>query len=154
MGEKAPPTGCCVALSHASISGPQLLAKFNKGVNTVVSKAEIPKCEAVYFWGMQDNAIRYTDKIALNTLYSKSQAFLVARMVKNPLAMGDRILIPWIRKIPWKMAAHSVILPGNPIDKEAWWATAHRVAESQIRLSDSTTHSNHSRRKRSDARVS
>ena len=28
---------------------------------------------------------------------------------------------------------------GNPMDKEAWWATVHRVAESQIKLSNSTT---------------
>lgn len=57
---------------------------------------------------MQDNAIRYTDK-ALNTLYSKSQAFLVARMVKNPPGnAGDRILTPGSGRSPAEeMAAHS-----------------------------------------------
>ena len=28
---------------------------------------------------------------------------------------------------------------GNPMDKGAWWATVYRVAESQIKLSNSTT---------------
>ena len=33
------------------------------------------------------------------------------------------------------MATHSSFLPGNPMEKGAWWATVHRVAKSQTRLS-------------------
>ena len=28
---------------------------------------------------------------------------------------------------------------GNPMDREAWWATVHGLAKSQVRLSNSTT---------------
>ena len=35
------------------------------------------------------------------------------------------------------MATHSGILAWRtPMDKEAWWATVHRVAKNQTRLSD------------------
>ena len=39
---------------------------------------------------------------------------------------------PWVRKIPWRKAwkptQYSCL--ENPMDREAWWATAHRVAKS------------------------
>ena len=34
------------------------------------------------------------------------------------------------------MAMCSIFLPGDPIDREVWWATVHWVAKSQTRLSD------------------
>ena len=37
-----------------------------------------------------------------------------------------------------EMATHSTILAENPLDGGAWWATVHRVAKSQTRLSDFT----------------
>ena len=45
---------------------------------------------------------------------------------------------PWVRKIPWrrKWQPIPVFLPGNPMDRGAWWATVHEVTKSQTRLSD------------------
>ena len=34
------------------------------------------------------------------------------------------------------MATHSSILVENPMDREAWWPTVHRVAKNQTRLSN------------------
>ena len=34
------------------------------------------------------------------------------------------------------MAPTPVLLPGNPMDRGAWWATVHGVARSRTRLSD------------------
>ena len=57
---------------------------------------------------------------------------------------------PWVRKIPWrrrKWQPTPVFLPGelrgqrsleNSVDRGAWCATVHRVAESQTRLSTHT----------------
>ena len=44
---------------------------------------------------------------------------------------------PWVGKIPWrrKWQPTPVLLPGNPMDREAWWVTFHGVAKSQTRLS-------------------
>ena len=38
---------------------------------------------------------------------------------------------PWVRKIPWirKWQPATVFLPGNSMDREAWQATVHGVAE-------------------------
>ena len=36
------------------------------------------------------------------------------------------------------MAPTPVLLPGNPMDRGAWWATVHGVARSRTRLSDFT----------------
>ena len=40
----------------------------------------------------------------------------------------------WVRKIPWKRAWQPtpVFLLENPMDKGAWWAIVHRVAESDM----------------------
>ena len=37
----------------------------------------------------------------------------------------------WVRKIPWRMKWQltPVFLPGNPMDREAWWVTVHGVAK-------------------------
>ena len=40
-------------------------------------------------------------------------------------------LYPGAWKIPWrrKWQPTPVFLPGNPMDREAWWATVHGVAK-------------------------
>ena len=65
--------------------------------------------------------------------------FLVAQMVKNPPVMQET----WVRSLGWEdsleegMATHSSILAWRlPMDRGAWRATAHGVANSQTRLSD------------------
>ena len=62
-----------------------------------------------------------------------SRASLVAQMVKNLPAMWET----WVQSLGWEdllekgMAAHSRILDWRiPIDRGAWWATVHGVAES------------------------
>ena len=57
-------------------------------------------------------------------------------MVKDPPAhagdTGDAGSIPWVGKIPWRRGwkPTPVFLPGNPMDRGAWQATAHSVAKS------------------------
>ena len=67
-----------------------------------------------------------------------SWASLVAQTVKNLPAMQET----WLRSLGWEepqeegMAIHCSILAWRiPIDSRAWWATVHRVAKSQTRLS-------------------
>ena len=66
-----------------------------------------------------------------------SWASTVAQMIKNPPAMWET----WFRSLGWEdpldegMATHSSILAWRiPMDREAWWATVHGVAQSQIQL--------------------
>ena len=62
-------------------------------------------------------------------LYGVSQ---VAQLVKNlPANEGDARdrFDPQLRKIPQCSCL------GNPMDREAWWATVHGVAKSRTRLS-------------------
>ena len=61
-------------------------------------------------------------------------ASLVAQMVKNPPAMRDT----WVQSLSWEdsledgMATHFSILAWRiPMDRDAWWATVHRVAKSE-----------------------
>ena len=71
--------------------------------------------------------------------YWASQVELV---VKSPPAnagdVRDNGLDPWVRKIPWRRAWQStpVFLLENPMDRKAWWATVHGVAQSWTQLSD------------------
>ena len=67
-----------------------------------------------------------------------SWASLVALMVKNPPAMWEA----WVWSLHWEhplekdMAMHSRIIAWRiPMDRGAWWAIAHGVAKSCIRLS-------------------
>ena len=62
-----------------------------------------------------------------------SGASLVTQLVKNMPAM----LETWVwslvgKKVPWrrKWQPTSVFMPENFMDSGAWWATVHRVAES------------------------
>ena len=58
--------------------------------------------------------------------------------VKNPpansRAVGDVGSNPWVGKIPWrkKWQPLQYSYQENPIDKGAWWATIHGVAESDM----------------------
>ena len=68
-----------------------------------------------------------------------SWASLVAQMVKNPPAMQET----WVQSLGWDepleegMASHSSILAWRiPMDRGAWQATVHEVAESRTWLSN------------------
>ena len=52
---------------------------------------------------------------------------------------------PWVRKIPWRGNDNPLQYSclGNPMDIEAWRATVHGVANSQMRLSEHTCISLH-----------
>ena len=59
---------------------------------------------------------------------------LVAQMVMNPPAVEET----WVQSLGWEdpleegMATHSSILAWRiPMDREAWWATVHRVTKSR-----------------------
>ena len=45
---------------------------------------------------------------------------------------------PWVGKIPWRREWQPtpVFLPGESMDRGSWWATVHRVANSQTLLID------------------
>ena len=49
---------------------------------------------------------------------------------------------PLVGKIPWRRSWQPtpVLLPENPMDRGAWWATIHGVAKGQTGLRDSHTH--------------
>ena len=60
-------------------------------------------------------------------------------MVKNPSAYeGDVDLIPGLERSPGEGSDSPLQYSclGNSMDSGAWWATVHRVAKSQKRLSD------------------
>ena len=63
-------------------------------------------------------------------------------MVKNLPAnagdIGDAGLIPGLGRSLGGGNGNSLQYSclGNPMDREAWWATVHGVADSQIQLSD------------------
>ena len=51
---------------------------------------------------------------------------------------------PWVKEIGNPLQYSCL---GNPMDRGAWWTTVHRVAKSQMRLSDWTTTSHSSMHK-------
>ena len=59
---------------------------------------------------------------------------LVVKNMKNmPANAGDiHGLDPWVEKIPWKRAWQPLQYLENPMDREAWWGTVHRVKESDM----------------------
>ena len=70
------------------------------------------------------------------------KGFPAGLAVKNLLAMQ----VTWVQSLGWEdpleegMATHSSVLGEycleNLMDREAWWATVHRVSRSWARLSD------------------
>ena len=63
----------------------------------------------------------------------------MAQLVKNLPAMQET----WVPSLGWEdrleegMATHSSILAWRiPMDREAWWATVHGVAQSRTPLND------------------
>ena len=56
-------------------------------------------------------------------------------VVKNLAAVQEM----WVRKIPWtrKQQPIPVLLPGESMDRGAWWVTVHGVVRSRTRLSNS-----------------
>ena len=50
-------------------------------------------------------------------------------------------LDPWVGKFPWRREWVAISCLENPMDRGTWWATVHRVAQSQIRLKFLSTHS-------------
>ena len=70
----------------------------------------------------------------------------VALVVKNLRAnAGDmrRGFDPWVRRIPWGRAHDhplSCLCLENPMDRGAWQASVHRVAQSQTQLKRLSTH--------------
>ena len=58
--------------------------------------------------------------------------FLGGSVLKNPLAKArDTAFNLWVGKIPWrrKWQPTLVFLPGNPLDRGAWWAAVHGVTK-------------------------
>ena len=68
------------------------------------------------------------------------EASLVAQLVKNPPAKAgdtrDTGSIPGSRKSPGRGYGNPLQYPDleNPMDRGVWWATVHRVTNSQTRL--------------------
>ena len=67
-------------------------------------------------------------------------------VVKNPPAMQE-LQEMWVQSLGQEdalvenMAAHSSLLAWRiPMDRGAWWATAHRLSESQILLKQLSMH--------------
>ena len=58
---------------------------------------------------------------------------LAAQMVKNPSAIQETQVHPWVGRIPWRREwlTCSIFCLGNPMDRGAWWATVHGVTKSQ-----------------------
>ena len=72
-----------------------------------------------------------------------SGASLVAQPVKNPPAMQETPVqfLGWEDPLEEGMATHfSIFGLENPMDREAWQAMVHRVAKSQTRLKQLSTH--------------
>ena len=66
-------------------------------------------------------------------------ASLIAQVVKNLLVMQETHVwsLGWEDLLEKGMAAQSSILAWRiPMDRRAWWATVHRVAESWTQLND------------------
>ena len=62
----------------------------------------------------------------------------MAQIVSIYLQLMRPVFDPWVEEIPWRKEWHptSVFLPGEYMDREAWWTTVHGVTMNQTRLSD------------------
>ena len=63
-------------------------------------------------------------------------SFQVVLVVKNPPVKCRKLTMrhefdPWVGKFPWRRAWQPtpVFLPGESMDRGAWWATVHRVIQ-------------------------
>ena len=65
----------------------------------------------------------------------------MALLVQNPLSKADvrdrEEFDLWARKIPWRRKWYPtpIFLPGDPMDRGAWWNAVHGVTKSQTQLS-------------------
>ena len=75
------------------------------------------------------------DTYATDTMYKIDRASQV--VLVNPPPM-----LVWVRKIPWRRAWQPLeyFCLENSMDRGAWQAIVHRVAESQIQLKRLSTH--------------
>ena len=62
---------------------------------------------------------------------------------KEPACQWRRLkrlwLDPWVGKIPWRKWQPTPVCLENPMDRGAWWATVHGVAQSRTRLKQLST---------------
>ena len=74
--------------------------------------------------------------ILFGTLCAFCKASQVAQWVKNPPAMQEMLLDPWVRKIPGEGHGNSLQYSclENPMDREAGWPIVHRVSKSQTQM--------------------
>ena len=63
---------------------------------------------------------------------SDGKASLVAQMIKNLPAIQETSVDPWVGKIPGEGNGNPLQYSclENPMDRGAWWAIVHGVAES------------------------
>ena len=56
---------------------------------------------------------------------------------------GD-VVHPWVEKTPWRRKWQTTLLflPGNPVDREAYWAAVYAVKGERVGL-DSATNQKH-----------
>ena len=67
---------------------------------------------------------------------SKYWGFPSGSAVKNPPAMQEMQVGPWVRKVPWRRHGNpfQYSCPGDSMDRGVWWATVHRVTKGQTQL--------------------
>ena len=65
-------------------------------------------------------------------VYTSQVALVVKTLPVNARRHKRLRFDPWIGKIPWRRAWKPTpeFLPGESMDRGAWWAMVHRVAES------------------------
>ena len=110
------------------------------------------KERGVFFWwaGLEGKTCQFKSVgqrcLLFESMSFKKQASQVALVIKNPAASTGRHkrpgFSPWLGKIPWRREwlPTPVSLPGESMDRGAWWGTVHGVAKSRTRLSNFTSH--------------
>ena len=74
----------------------------------------------------------------IKSFYKSTRISLGVQMVKSLSAMQKTQVIPGLGRTPGERNGNPLQYSRleNPMDRGAWWATIHRVARSQIQLSD------------------
>ena len=73
----------------------------------------------------------------MNILGASQVSLMVKNLLANAGDIRDAGSVPGLGRSPGGgRATHSSILAENPMDRRAWWTTAHRAAKSQTQLSD------------------